>query len=253
MLKMNIMKFNYSNKIKSCAFIFFTLLLVLVNGCKKDSKTKPELETSTLTDIDGNVYKTVKIGNRWWMAENLKVKTYRNGNTIPKIQSDTAQWKSDTTGAYCIYDNNSNTPGLLYNWYSVNNTNQIAPVGWHIPSDDEWKELEKQLGMSSTEADKTSWRGTDQGEKLKIESPNGWTKSGDIWSTNESGFTALAGGCRMFDGRWGDPGLFATGFWWSTSVTNNQAWYRYLDYKNANVFRYYGLKTYGFSVRCIKD
>ncbi len=222
-------------------------------GCKKEKSDFKEIEKGTVIDADGNLYTTVKIGNQWWMAENLKVKTYADGSSIPKIQSDSAKWNNDTTGAYCVYDDNTNAPGLLYNWYAVNKSKNIAPVGWHIPSDDEWKELEKYIGMSVADADKTSWRGNNEAEKLKVASPNGWTKYASVWSTNETGFSALAGGCRLFNGVWGQPGLFATGFWWSSTTKDNHVWYRYLDYKNSNVFRYYGSKTYGFSVRCVKD
>ena len=236
----------------SYTFVIIGLFLIFITSCKKE-KTIPALETASVNDIDGNVYKTVKIGNQWWMAENLRVTKYRDGNFIRKLQSDTTLWKHDTIGAYCIYDDNITAPGLLYNFYSISNSENIAPIGWHVPSDDEWKLLEEHLGMTITDANNTSWRGTHEGEKLKIQSTQGWTTFGDIWSTNESGFTALAGGCRLFNGIWGDPGLFATGFWWSSTNHFNDVWYRYLDYKNANVFRYYGSKNYGFSIRCVKD
>ena len=244
--------------IKKNSLLYFYILLLLfvvfTNSCKKAKKEIPEIETGSFTDTINKIsYNTVKIGNQWWMAENLKGTKYRNGAYITKIQTDTAQWKKDTTGAYCIYDNNATAPGLLYNWYAVNNSNNIAPYGWHVPTDAEWKELEMHLGMSATDAQKTNWRGTDEGEKLKIASIQNWITYGDVWSNNESGFTALAGCCRMFDGKWGNPGLGSTGFWWASDTHSNDAWYRYLDYKNANVFRYYGPKTYGFSIRCVKD
>jgi len=130
----------------------------------------------------------------------------------------------------------------------------IAPAGWHIPNDAEWKSLEMELGMAESDANAKGWRGNNEGEKLKVESPKGWTVVSPIWATNESGFTAMAGGCRLFNGTWADPGLFATGFWWTASKQNDQeAWYRYLDKKNANVFRSFTYKNYGFSVRCVKD
>jgi uncharacterized protein (TIGR02145 family) len=238
-------------------FIFnFIIILFILNSCKKDPKPETIIETGTVSDIEGNIYKTVKIGNQWWMAENLKVTKYRNGNSIPKIANyDTTQWNNLKTGAYCIYDDNAEAPGLLYNFYAISDTNNIAPAGWHVPTDGEWKELEQTLGMSKTDADKLSWRGSNEGEKLKIEAPKGWAAYSKVWGTNESGFTALAGGCRMFNGIWSTPsGIGFTGFWWTSSEQpGNQAWYRYLDYKNTNVFRFYGPNTYGFSIRCIKD
>ena len=241
------------NKIKCLVFVLMIYFSLLSSSCKKETKESITQEMGLVTDVEGNVYKTVKIGDKWWMAENLKVKKYRNGVSIPQAQLD-SQWK-DTTDAYCIYDNNPSAPGLLYNWYVVNDTSNIAPIGWHVPTDDEWKNLEKYLGMSDAEANKVNWRGSNEADKLKMESPNGWTRYGTIWSTNESGFTALAGGCRIFNGVWGNPGLFSTAFWWSstTDISGKQAYYRYLDYKKSNVFRFYGPKTYGFSIRCVRD
>lgn len=93
--------------------------------------------TGTVTDVDGNVYNTIQIGNQWWMAENLKVTHYRNGEAIPNVTSD-SEWSNLTTGAYCSYDNNNSfieTYGLLYNWYAVDDARDLAPEGWHIPTD----------------------------------------------------------------------------------------------------------------------
>lgn len=232
------------------------ICFILAISCKKENVEKTIThQTGTLTDVDGNVYKTVKIGNQWWMSEDLKVSRYSNGTSLLKVQSDNQQWQNDTAGAFCdIKDNTQTTIGEFYNWYAVNNTNNLAPAGWHIPTDNDWKELEEYLGMKKVDADNENWRGTHEAEKLKIEAPNGWTRYGEIWGTNESGFTALARGCRLYDGTPGDPGLFATGFWWSsTPHSENHAWYRYLDYKNPNVYRAFCLKSYGFSVRCVKD
>ncbi len=238
-------------------YIFIGLLMLFISQCKKDPKSVTPLETSTVTDVEGNIYKTVKIGTQWWMAENLKVKKYCNGDNIALIKNqDTANWRKIKSGAYS--DNNTE---VYYNWFAVNDSRKLSPEGWHIPSDEEWKILEKYLGMTQTEVEKIGWRGTNQGNKLKIEAQKtgilySWKESSNIyevWGTNESGFTARAFGCRMFNGSWGDPGPSCVGFWWSSSEQNNDVWYRYLDYKKANVFRFYGPKTYGFSIRCVKD
>ena len=236
---------------KSTLLLYF--LMLLFGGCKKDKEEKKSFEIGTVTDIENNVYRTIKIGEQWWMAENLRVKTFRNGNPISQHQtSDTWQ---ESTSSYCLYDNNENSPGILYNWYSVNSLDLIAPTGWHIPSDEEWKDLERNLGMSLSESEKQSWRGSNEGEKLKIEGTTGWTFYDGVWATNESGFSAMAGSCRLFNGLWGSPGLFATGFWWTSSETNDnkEVWYRYLDYKSKGVFRSHCSKNYGFSIRCVKD
>ena len=246
------------NKNKISSFIYFLsgiVLLIYFSGCKKTEDAAKIKETGTLTDIDNNVYKTIKIGNQWWMAEDLKVKRYSDGTFINQIQFDSAQWRNDTSGAYCNnIDNAQKIIGVFYNGYAVSNKESLAPEGWHIPTDVEWKELEKYLGMSQQDADKSGWRGKHEGEKLKIESRVSWRDYGDVWSTNESGFTALAVGCRIFNGGWGDPGISSTCFWWSsTRRADNDLFYRYLDYKNSNVFRSHSIKNYGFSVRCVKN
>ncbi len=234
--------------------ILISFFTILISSCDKD-EAAPVLETGTLTDIDGNVYKTVKIGTKWWMAENLKVKKYSNGDSIryvPKNAPDSV-WSAMSTGAYCYFNEEY---GFLYNYHTISDLRDIAPEGWHIPDDDEWKEIEIFSGMSSDEVEKTNWRGTDQGDKLKIVGGDTryWAESSDeyrIFGTNEIGFTALGGACRIFNGQWGD--ITHTGFWWTSSLNENEVWYRSLDYNKSNIFRYFGSKNYGFSVRCVKD
>lgn len=235
-------------------------LLVVISSCKKKTEPEPEQETGTVTDIDGNIYKTVKIGDQWWMAENLRVKKYRdNTGMIETPKDETNKWKMDTTGTYCINPYNYVSTDILYNGYVIQNTKNIAPEGWRIPSDEDWKQLERFLGMSGEDADKTSWRGSDEGEKLKIKQEglikSNWTPYGEVWGTNESGFTACPSMCRMYDGSWGDNNGSSknVAFFWSSTPHDSELWYRYLDYKNKNVFRYYGPKKYGFSIRCIKN
>lgn len=238
------------NEISFKLFAITTIFLFTVTCCNKETPTAAE--TGTVTDKEGNVYKTVKIGNQVWMAENLRTTRYISGVSLKFIPSDTFAWSHDTTGAYCI-----GAHGMLYNWYAIHSAAQkITPGGWHIPSDAEWKVLEEYLGMSPEDADKLSWRGTHEGEKLKATGVDNWLQYANVWATNESGFSALAGNCRLFNGKGGDPfGSGYMGFWWTNTedTISHQAWYRYLDYKNANVFRFYGPKTYGFSVRCVKD
>jgi len=228
--------------------------MVLFNGCKKEAKTTV-LETGIVSDIDSNIYNTVKIGNQWWMAENLKTRRYRNGDSILNIGNklDSALWNKATAGVYF-----EGSLGVFYNFYAVADQRNIAPAGWHIPTDDEWKELEIYLGMSQIDADKVNWRGTNEGNKLKIQGAGStvWTNPTDkyeVWGTNESGFTAIGAGCVMFNGVEGNPGENYTGFWWTASIQGSNAWFRYLDYNKPNVFRFYGPKTYGFSLRCVKD
>jgi uncharacterized protein (TIGR02145 family) len=207
--------------------------------------------TVTVTDIDGNVYQTVKIGNQVWMTENLKVTRYRNGDAIPNVTGD-MEWSNLTKGAYCDYNNNSNnaaTYGRLYNFYAVNDSSNIAPAGWHVPSDYEWKTLEMTLGMSQSEADGLKMRGTDEGLKLKETGTSHWL-SPDTGATNESGFSALPGGIRYSVGPFDVLGV-VTFLWSSTEDSSSTAWYRGIG--GPGVFRGSIEKHWGYSVRCVRD
>jgi uncharacterized protein (TIGR02145 family) len=224
-------------------------LLITISSCKKPKPAEPEQETGTVTDRQGQVYKTVKIGDQWWMAENLRATMYADGSLIntPSSTDPPDTWENDTMGMY--------KGKFLYNWYAINNAKNMIPEGWRIPTDEDWKKLERYLGMSAAEADKASWRGTHEGEMLMsdINLPQVWGAYGDVWPTNTSGFNALPVGYVMFDGTNGDqkdPSLKST-FFWSSTLSGHEPWYRYLHYKNATIFRYHGPKTYGFSVRCI--
>jgi uncharacterized protein (TIGR02145 family) len=227
------------------------LFVLLFSGQLSIYAQQPE--TGTIIDIDGNVYNTVKIGNQWWMAENLKVTRYRNGDNIPNAISS-SEWSGLSNGAYCYYDNNSSnadTYGYLYNWAAVNDNRNIAPEGWHVPTDEEWKELEIFLGMSESQANGTGKRGTDEGGKLKEVGTVHWL-SPNTGATNETGFTALAGGNRSDQGVFGNIG-YAANFWPFTEYNNNLAWGRGLNYNRADIGRNASPKGYGFSVRCVKD
>jgi len=209
---------------------------------------------TTVTDVDGNVYQTVKIGNQWWMAENLKVTHYRNGNPIPMV-TDNDEWENCSAGAYCVYDNDIShmeTYGCLYNFFAVDDSRKIAPSGWHVPTDEEWKTLEIYLGMSQSEANNTGWRGTDQGKKLK--SISDWPH-GSGGGTNESGFTAIPAGSRFEGGNYTNKDLYAD-FWTSSPSEYDlaEAWCRFLDCDYDGIFRTsYFRKIRGVAVRCVKD
>lgn len=237
----------------SIVYFFIGLFSILsIVSCDDKEEQKILIEKGTVTDVDGNVYETVKIGNQWWMAENLKVTHYNDSSPIFNADLN-SEWILDSS-SYRSYTSLGLVPGMLYNWNAVNDTRRIAPKGWHIPTDAEWKELETFIGMSSNDADKTSWRGTDQANKLRKEGFSEWTQFESIWSSNDYGFSALAGSCILYNGEVGQPGLKNTGFWWTSTLNQDgKPWYRYMDYKKTNIFRYYDVKSYGFSVRCIKD
>lgn len=207
----------------------------------------------TVTDYDGNTYFTVEIGSQCWMAQNLKITHYRNGDPIPNV-TDAGTWYWLSTGAYCDYNNdpgNVETYGRLYNWNAVDDSRSIAPEGWHVPTDSEWKQLEMYLGMSQAEADATGQRGTDEGGKLKEMGTMHWN-SPNTGATNESGFTALPGGYRSNGGNFGNVGVTAY-FWCSTELGSVSAWARLLGYSYSKVYRQHYNKQDGFSVRCVRD
>ena len=207
----------------------------------------------TVTDIDGNVYQTVVIGDQVWMAQNLKVTHYRNGDLIPHV-TDNGDWAGLTTGAYCIYDNvigNVFPYGRLYNWYAVNDSRNLAPAGWHVPTDAEWKQMEMYLGMSQVTADSTGQRGTNEGGKLKATGAELW-HSPNEGATNESGFSGLPGGARSVAGDFINLSWYAY-FWSSTEFDGTDAWYRELAYYHPKVRRQDVGKEVGYSIRCVKD
>ena len=229
----------------------FTIALPL--GCDDDDDAGTNSNNvTTVTDFDGNVYQTVTIGTQVWMMENLKVTHYRNGDPIPNV-TDGGAWDGLTTGAYCEYNievNNVATYGRLYNWYAVADSRNIAPEGWHVPSDDEWKQLEMYLGMSQAEADSTGYHCTDEGGKLKEVGTTQWADP-NTGATNESGFSALPGGCRDRGGYFDYLGSNA--YFWSSEDGSSVAWYRSLGCSNSQVDRYDYSKRPGFSVRCVRD
>lgn len=197
--------------------------------------------TGTVTDIDGNVYQTIRIGDQWWMMENLEVTHYRNGEPIPHVTDDTT-WSGLTSGAYCNYNNytdNVATYGRLYNWYAVDDTSNIAPEGWHVPTDEEWQTLIDYLGSSVASG------------KLKETGTTHWT-SPNTGATNESGFTALPGGLRISsNGSFYNMGYYAD--FWSSAGYSGGAWFRRLTYDNSQVVYGSSDKRNCRSVRCVRD
>ncbi|MBH49328.1 MAG: hypothetical protein CMG69_01050 [Candidatus Marinimicrobia bacterium] len=218
-----------------------------VEDCAGVCNGTTQPEDCTVTDIDGNVYQNVQIGNQLWIAENLKVTHYNDGSEIPTGYSNN-EWSSLSTGAYAVYgDNESNadTYGYLYNWYTVDDSRGVCPEGWHVPTDGEYSEL-------------TNYLGSNWGGKLK-ECTEGSCPESEYWNyhpnsgaTNESGFTALPGSRRLSDGNYLHMGNFGF-FWSSTENGSNSAWCRELKYQYSGIYRYTSGRESGFSVRCIRD
>jgi len=208
--------------------------------------------TGIMTDIDDNQYQTIKIGNQWWMAENLKVTRYRNGSSIPNV-TDSATWDTITTGAYCEYNNDSSLVsiyGRLYNWYTTVDSNILAPAGWHVPSDSEWQVLEIYLGMDSADAYAGGWRGTDEGGKLKEADTAHWD-SPNTGATNESGFTALPAGYRFETGKYDN--IYLTALFRTITEYGSGTAGRNLSRVHSDIYRDWYYDNYGMSVRCVKD
>ncbi|RFZ95458.1 hypothetical protein D0C36_08025 [Mucilaginibacter conchicola] len=202
----------------------------------------PPAAPGTMVDVDGNVYKTIKIGNQTWMMENLKVTHYRDGSAIPKIE-DSGAWRLTNDGAYCSYDNsttNAKTYGLLYNWFAVTDAKKLAPKGWHIPTQAEWQALYNYIGGTR-----------EDGEKLKETGTTHWVDG--LRGSNTTGFTGLGGGGLVFSstGVFDSKGFDA--YWWtatSKDATNSV----YVDLYVKGYFEFQtGYIRYGLSVRCIKD
>ena len=196
----------------------------------------------TMTDTDGNVYHTVKIGTQIWTKENLKTEHYNDGASILNV-TDSMEWINLTTGAYCWYKNNASnksTYGALYNWYTVN-TGKLAPKGWHVPTEAEWDTLVEYLGGSYI-----------AGGALKDTGTAYW-QSPNEGATNSSGFSALPGSYRTSSGRFDKIGIY--GYWWSaTAYDASYAYSCYLFYLYSGLNgNYANGKGCGFSVRLVRD
>ena len=236
----------------------YIILIIFILSCS-DKGTEPDDDNNNYSqadkvyDIDGNEYHTVTIGEQVWMLENLRVTHFNTGEPIPMVP-DTNDWTDMDTSACCSYaniDTLADIYGLLYNWYAVADVRKIAPYGWHIPSDDEWKQLELYLGMTQSEVDGTTERGTDQGNQMRETGTLHW-KMNNYGATNSSGFTALPGGYRYYYGYYSNLGYLAG--WWTTTESNTgNAWARFVSVSYTGVHRFAYYKQFGFSVRCIRD
>ena len=197
---------------------------------------------TTITDIDGNIYDTVQIGDQVWMSENLKTSRYRNGGQIPNVTTDNTAWGNLTTGAWSYYNNadsNNAIYGKLYNWYTTLG-DTLCPTGWGVPTDAEWTTLTTYLGGESV-----------AGGKMKTIG-NAYWNDPNTGAINLSGFSVLPGGYRTSDGSFNYIRDFAF-FWSATEFYSSLAWIRYLNNNDGNVNRNFYNKAFGASVRCLRD
>jgi uncharacterized protein (TIGR02145 family) len=218
-----------------------------LHTCGAANVHNPNLTYGSMTDQEGNVYKTIMIGTQEWMAENLNTSVYRNGDAIP-TNLDDAIWQGTTSGAWAYYNNDASYAcpyGKLYNWYACVDARQLCPVGWHVPTDAEWTVLTDFLGGEAVAGGKMKTTGT-------IEAATGLWYSPNTGATNSSGFSGAPGGVRFGNGDYGNIG--GNGYWWSSSESGSSyAWYRGLSYGSDGANRNYGFKQVGFSVRCLRD
>jgi len=210
-----------------------------------------------LTDIDGNTYNTILLGDQCWTKENLRTTHYADGSAIPNVVDD-AEWGGLSSGAWSYYNNdeaNNETYGKMYNWFAATDARGLCPTGWHLPTDDEWITMELHLGINPAEVYQVVGvtRGAADNIGGKLKATTTWNEP-NTGATNESEFTGFAGGWR--------PGPFEHlgehGFWWSASdntpsSTGSAAWVRVLYYNEAASVRTFPGKVSGISVRCVRD
>jgi uncharacterized protein (TIGR02145 family) len=250
--------------------MFIFILATLISACEQDTagsvpedptvvKFNPELVYGTVTDIDGNTYKTITIDSVTWMAENLRTTHYRDGSPITEV-TDSLKWAALKTEACCSYKNSRdpdtlNIYGRLYNFYSVADLRNIAPEGWHVADTSDWRKLMDYL-VSVTIA----------GGKLKEAGTAHWTEFNSD-ATNETGFTALPAGYRQdinTKSKIGDSTyVFRAGsfynignsadFWTSTTKNTTDAYGYNILKTGSGCYKLIFKKKLGFSVRCVKN
>ena len=214
----------------------------------------------SVTDVEGNVYQAVKLGNQVWTVTNLRTKKFNDGTAIP-FDAATDAWKDNTTPLYCYPKSATDTNvvnqfGLLYNFYAVE-TGKLAPPGWHVPTSKEWVEFETCLIAAGF-----NWDGSKSGDKIAkaISAKMAWDTStvagaigNDLVKNNASGFSAYGTGFRHESGVFEPPGRY-TGWWTSTAASSDHAGmidlhYNQPDWSNAHHYR----SACGYPVRLIKN
>lgn len=236
LLKLKVMKKQTNSLIYP--FLLMGVLLIFASSCKKDKDDNNNNPANTFTDPrDGNVYKTVTIGTQTWMAENLRylpsvVDPNTGSNVTPYYYvygyNGTSVTEAKAAGNYSTY-------GVLYNWPAAMSA---CPVGWHLPSYEEWEQLILNIGSP-------------EGGKLKETGTTHWDNP-NTGATNTTGFTAIPGGRRDYGGPFGHIGRW--GYWWcANDLYGDDAWYVEMSYNNSAVEGDYYKKEVGYSVRCVKD
>jgi uncharacterized protein (TIGR02145 family) len=222
---------------KLAAIFLMTLTLGLIVSC---SKAKDEVKS--MTDGDGNIYTSIKIGTQEWMVENLKTTKLNDGTEIANITNQ-GSWSSANAASYCWYDNNEadnkSLYGALYNLNAVK-TGKLCPVGWHVPGSNDWNALSSFLGGDFA-----------SGGALKEAGLSHWTSKNED-ATNSSGFTGLPGGGRGIEGNFDGKGFSAS--WWCRNTSSDTYGTTFgLYYSTPDLYNNVMYGTLGASVRCVKD
>lgn len=215
-----------------------------VTSMLKEINFSTVVDYGSVKDYDGNIYRTVRIGNQEWMAENLKVTHLNNGKPVQQV-TDNEAWSLLTAPGYCWYNNDPDILnakclyGALYNYFSVE-TGRLCPRGWHVPTDGEWYQMVVYLGGYES-----------AGGKLKESGSDHWRKP-NAGADNGSGFTALPGGKRLGGGNFVSLGYY--GHWWtSLDPRTNAVWSESIRYDFPSIISVVYPLNYGYSVRCVKD
>lgn len=225
-------------KLRIPYFLLIAVTFYIISaGC-----TKEEKPPDPVADIEGNIYKTVRIGTQIWMAENLRTSKYNDSTDIP-LTIGSMQWNNLANAGYCWYDNDElafgPSYGALYNGFTVA-TGKLCPVGWHIPEKQEWLVLREFLGDS-----------VKAGGKLKEAGLTNW-QSPNKGADNSSGFTAVAAGIRYFEGTFSSDRSY-TSIWSASDATQGELWCTSLYFAETTFSLNHRSKRYGFSVRCLKN
>jgi len=218
------------------------LLLGIINSINSQDRSLVSLGPQTVRDIDGNVYHTITIGKQVWMLENLKTTRYNDSTSIPLTRED-KDWNKLSIPGFCWYNNDpafKSEYGALYNYYSVN-TGKLAPKGWHVANEADWKVLIDFLGGESV-----------AGGKMKEKGTVHWKILYNV-ANDSSHFSALPGGCRLPTGKF--ILLGREGYWWIVWLDdkNNFAESCTMVSYNTAARKFNENKSYGMSVRCVKD
>ncbi|MFZ1694951.1 MAG: fibrobacter succinogenes major paralogous domain-containing protein [Flavobacteriales bacterium] len=211
-------------------------------------------QAPTMTDLDGNVYRAVDVNGACWSAQELRTTKYANGDAVAAV-SDASTWIATTSGAVCSYNNsasNDAATGKRYNWFAASDPRGLCPLGWHVATDLEWKNMESGLGMTTSDLDGMGFiRGAAENVGGKMKSLQTWN-SPNTGATDETGLGLTGSGQRSGIGG-GFSGISTAGYWWSSTDNGAEALFRTMITSSGGIVRDDFPKQNGFCVRCVLD